>query len=304
MKKHNKKKGIIYTNTQENAKQLYKLFNKKKKDNHIKAYIFISETVELFEEDDDSISEFEDNNDSCIIITCKKIDYGYDNIWIDFICFADPKSGDVEIRQIMGRGLRNDEKVYPNKTLHVLLPIYQDETDNGYKHIISYLKYIVEEAGQDVINGMTDGFQLSGNKHKMKVKDYDGDDIPAEICQMLSTTSYYKYDNFKRFLKENNVQDELTYNILEQKHKWMIAFGKIRERHKQFCFRDIHPYNRTFYWEKEECLYAILEASKLLKKQFTSEQLKRMTCHKKLIELNKINNKIPNIDIEWYYSNQ
>jgi hypothetical protein len=84
----------------------------------------------------------------------------------------------------------------------------------------------------------------------------------------------------------------------------MIAFGKIRERHKQFCFRDIHPYNRTFYWEKEECLYAILEASKLLKKQFTSEQLKRMTCHKKLIELNKINNKIPNIDIEWYYPNE
>ncbi len=253
--------------------------------------------------DDDSITDFEDNNDSCIIITCKKIDYGYDNIWIDFICFADPKSGDVEIRQIVGRGLRNDEKVYPNKTLHVLLPIYQDEADkdNGYKHIISYLKYIVEEAGQDFISGLNDGFQLSGNKHKIKVKEYDGDDIPAEMCQMLSTTSYYKYENFKRFLKENNVYDELTYNLLEQKHKWMIEFGKIRERYKKFCFRDIHPYNRTFYWEKKECDNAILEASKMFKKQFASERSKRMTGHKKLIELNKIDNKIPNIDIEWYY---
>jgi len=203
----------------------------------------------------------------------------------------------------MGRGLRNDEKIYPNKTLHVLLPIYQDETDkdNGYKHIISYLKYIVEEAGQDFIDGMTDGFQLSGNKCKMKVKEYDGDDIPAEICQMLSTTSYYKYENFKRFLRENNVFDELTYNKLEEKHDWMIEFGKIRERYKNFCFRDIHLYNRTFYWTKEECNNAILKALKILKIQITTDKLKHMTGNKKAIELNKINNKIPDIDVEWYY---
>lgn len=307
MKKYNKKKGILYANTQDNAKRIYNLFNKKNKNNHIKAYIYISDSVDLYDDNDDSLEEFESDDNPCIIITCKKIDYGYDNIWIDFICFADPKSGDVEIRQIMGRGLRNDEKVYPNKILHVLLPIYSDETDkdNGYKHIVSYLKYIVEEAGQDLISSDDHKIYLTGNKFNIRTNnnDYDGDDIPPEICQMLSTTSYYKYDNFKRFLRENNVMDEISYNKLENKHKWMIEFGKIRERYKKFCFRDIHPCNRSFYWTEDKCIEAKSKALKILKNKFTSNRLKRMTAQKKLIEIHKINNKIPNIDLEWYYPN-
>lgn len=305
MKKYNKKKGIIYTNTQENAKSLYKLFCAS--DIDIKAYIFISEKVEeLCEEGDDNLENFENNENQCIIITCKKIDYGYDNIWIDFICFADEKHGLIEIRQIMGRGLRNNEEIYPNKKLHVLLPIYYDEIgrENSYKNVIAYLRYIIEEAGQDIIT--VNDFENTGrnnDKHILNTKNYDGEDIPSEICNMLSTTSYYKYDNFKRFLRENNVYNEQTYNQLQSKHdEWLIVFCKVRERYKKFCFRDIHPYNRSYYWDKDDCIENIKKAERELKNKISSDRFRRMTMQKKLDELNIIDNKIPNIDLEWYYN--
>lgn len=220
MTKYNKKKGIIYANTQENAKQLYKLFNNKQ-DNKIKAYIYISEFVELYNKNDNDLSDFENNINQCVIITCRKIDYGYDNIWIDFICFADPKTSRIDIRQIVGRGLRNNENIYPNKILHIFLPIYQNETDkiNNYSHIIEYLKYIIDEVGQDIIiNNMNHGFQLSGNKKL--IKNYDGDNILPEICYILLTMSYQKYENFMRFLKYNNIYDDVTYNKLKETNEW------------------------------------------------------------------------------------
>lgn len=298
MNKYHKKKGLIYANTQNNAIQLYKLFNKK--NNDVKAYIYVSDKVDVYNDGDDELTTFEDDENPCILITCKKIDYGYDNIWIDFICFADPKSGDIEICQIMGRGLRNDEQVYPNKILHVLLPIYCDETDNEYGHVVAYLKYLVEEAGQDLTTGISSGFQLTGNKKIIHEKIYDGEDIPAEICEKLSTTSYYKYDNFKRFLKENNVYDELTYNRVQEQYEWVPEISAVRKRFKQFCFRDIHPHNRTFYWTKEECVKHIVKAYEVLKNNCS--MMKKMDTIKQLHYLNKVDNKIPLIDMDWYYS--
>ncbi len=299
IKKYNKKKGLIYANTQQNAIQLYKLFNHK--NNNVKAYIYVSDKIDVDNIGDDELTNFEDDEMPCILITCKKIDYGYDNIWIDFICFADPKSGDIEIRQIIGRGLRNNEQIYPNKILHVLLPIYCDETENEYGHVVSYLKYLVEEVGQDLTSGIRDGFQLTGNNKLIHKKIYDGEDIPSEICEKLSTTSYYKYENFKRFLKENNVYDELIYNVAQEKYDWMPEISVVRERFKQFCFRDIHPHNRTFYWTKEECLKNIDKAYEELKNNYSMTKKMYMDSSEKLSILNKINNKIPLIDIDWYY---
>lgn len=300
MNKYNKKKGIIYVNTQDNAIKLYKLFNNKKI--NIKSYIYISCSTTLFNDSDNNITHFEENKEPCIIITCKKIDYGYDNIWIDFICFADPKQGYIDIRQTIGRGLRNNEKIYPNKILHILLPIYQEDIENktNYDHIIAYLRYIIEEAGQDIIMNSEFGFQFSGNEKNKITNNYEGDDIPIELCDFLSTTSYYQFKNFIRFLNINNVYDEKTYNKLQIKHKWMPIFSQLRKTYKKFCFRDINPYKYSYYLDYNEALTEYNKCFDILFKKYGDDiyDLTKTELMKKII---KINNKIPNYDFEMYY---
>ena len=69
---------------------------------------------------------------------------------------------------------------------------------------------------------------------------------------MLCTTGYHQYTRFMRFLRENKVHDEQSYNTIQSLHEWMPVFGKLREKYKKFCFRDLHPQNRSFYWDKYE----------------------------------------------------
>ena len=66
-------------------------------------------------------------------------------------------------------------------------------------------------------------------------------------------------------------------------------------KHNKFCFRDIHPLNKTYYWTKEECEKAKLRAYKLLKDRIGLDKLKKMNEHKKLIEIHKIDKRIPNV---------
>jgi superfamily II DNA or RNA helicase len=292
--KYNKKKGIIYVNTQKNAYELYKLCKEKE----IEVYLYISNISNQINSDydcDQELIDFETSEKPAIIITCKKIDYGYDNIWIDLICYADERQGDIDVRQTMGRGLRNDESIYPNKILHVILPIViSDQYDTeSYRNVIAYLRFIVEEVGQDII--IVDGeFHISGNKQKLANNNYDGDDIEPELCKFLSTT-YNKYEYFARFLRENGVHNETTYNKLHNANQWMPLFSKLKEKHNKFCFRDIHPLNKTYYWTKEECEKAKLRAYKLLKDRIGLDKLKKMNEHKKLIEIHKIDKRIPNV---------
>ena len=120
MTKHNKKKGIVYVNNCENAKILQKLMETQKV---IKSYIYISKDYDDFDECDKDISNFENNEKPCIIIAVGKISYGYDNDFIDFICLGDARQSCIDIRQIIGRGLRWNKETYPNKLLHLLIPL-------------------------------------------------------------------------------------------------------------------------------------------------------------------------------------
>jgi hypothetical protein len=47
---------------------------------------------------------------------------------------GDPRQSDIDIRQIIGRGLRWNKQLYPNKLLHLLVPIYKDEFGNCAKN--------------------------------------------------------------------------------------------------------------------------------------------------------------------------
>lgn len=224
MEKYSKKKGIIYVNSIDNAQKLYDLMKTQTK---INTYIFVSNIVRVSNNDDLSIEKFEADNKASIIIAVGKISYGYDNPLIDFICLGDPRQSDIDIRQILGRGLRWNKEVYPNKILHILIPLYKNEFGKYNKNeaLKKYLDYIIGECGKDIIikntNIVDDNDNIIG-EIDVEGKDYNGLTIPIDILEEYCTTGYNKFTDFMRFLKKNNCWDEVAYNELWEKNKnWM-----------------------------------------------------------------------------------
>jgi superfamily II DNA or RNA helicase len=301
MTKYNKKKGIIYVNNCSNAKNLYKLLQKQYK---INVYIYVSKNIDVEDDDNKNIKTFEKDNKMCVIICVGMIGYGYDNPYIDFICLGDPRQSDTDIRQIIGRGLRWNKSIYPDKILHLLVPLYRDEFGNCAKneHLKKYLDYIIGECGKDIIF-KSDGRAVVGNKtNEIKYgDDYDGDMIPTEILNEYCTTGYNKYTDFLKFLKSNMIYDEISYNKLKENQKWLVSLGDIKKKYPKFCIRHIHPNNIKYYWTKKEASDATLIAKDLLIKKIGRYNYSELTHDELIKKYNLIDNKIPNIDIDLYY---
>ena len=230
MKTYNKKKGVIYFNTQTRCKSFYKKMRQLYPE--FKAFIYISDTKNItddkeFNRDDTRLKKFEDCVEPCIIINCNKLSYGYDNVLIDLICLGDSRESDVEIRQILGRGMRNDITRYPNKLLHILIPIYkyqvldenitadipikkkvskndlQDMEMNHetkqFERLREFLLFILSECGKDIIEGRI-GNKLLEPETKSETKtisssvsnedDEETVKIPPEICKELCSTGW------------------------------------------------------------------------------------------------------------------
>lgn len=304
--KHNKKKGIIYVNDTTNSENLYKLMDTQDK---IKTYIYVSKDVETKDEKDKKIEEFEKNENPCIIIVVGKISYGYDNDFIDFLVLADPRQSDIEIRQILGRGLRWNKETYPDKLLHLLVPLYKDEfgkySENG--HLKNYLDYIIGECGQDIIiKGDGSGEVIKeGNPNNIGT-DYSGNEIPIEILQEYCTTGYNKFSKFMGFIKTNKIFGEIEYNELREKNNWMPEIGLIHKKYPKFCFRDIHPDNLKFYWTKSEAILAKEQANKKLIDLITFDKYKKLNEYNKMEKIKELNidNKIPFVNLNYYYPNE
>ena len=302
MNKYNKIKGIVYVNDTTNAETLYKLM---KKQTDINIYIYVSRNIDVESEDDISINKFEEDKNKSIIIVVGKLGYGYDNALIDFICLGDPRQSDIDIRQILGRGLRWNKKVYPNKLLHLLVPLYKDEFGNNQKneHLKKYLDYIIGEFGQDIIIKEDGSGQLNrANENELKEGiDYDGDMIPVDILNDYCTTGYNMFSNFIKFLRANKIYDETKYNKIKEKQKWMPTLGTIHEKYKKFCFRDVNPNNREYYWDKSDASNALDKCEKILLDKLGKDKLKKITSIKKIEKINELDSKIPPYNIKLYY---
>lgn len=300
MEKYNKKKGIIYVNNRANAKSLYNLMKNKS----LKTYIYVSDDKDIkqINDNDKDLKQFENNNDPCIIIAVGKIGYGYDNDLIDFICFGDSRQSAIDIRQIIGRGLRWNKSIYPNKLLHVLVPLYKDEF-NSYKnneHLKKYFDYIIGECGKDIIIKNDNKIVLSNGKNLSGIS-YNGDIIPTEILQDYCTTNYNMWTQFRNFIKVNECYNETTYNILRETQDWMPLFSQLRKKYPNFCFRDIHPNSLKYYWNKYEAKQHYNYCLEKLTTLYGKDKIKKYNCSKKLELVHEMDNKIPLCDFEYYY---
>lgn len=302
MIKFNKKKGIIYVNNTTNAENLYNLI---KGEDKINTYIYVSKNIDTENETDKSITVFENDVKPCIIIVVGKISYEYDNDLIDFICLGDPRQSDIDIRQILGRGLRWNKQNYPNKLLHLLIPLYKNEFGeySDYGHLKKFLDYIIGECGQDIIvktNGTNELDNINGG---IIGKSYEGDPIPIEILQEYCTTGYNKFTDFMRFLKTNGVYNEIDYNKLREIQNWIPDMGLIQKKYPKFCFRDIHPNKLDYYWTKQEAIIGRSDAYKKLGDIIGADKVRRLNeCNKmlKIMEYD-IDKRIPFVDFNCYY---
>ena len=301
MTKYKKKKGIIYVNDCKNAENLYKLLQKQDK---LNVYIYVSKNIEVENDSDTDIKTFEKDKEQCVIICVGKIGYGYDNDYIDFICLGDPRQSDIDIRQIIGRGLRWKKDVYPNKLLHLLVPLYRDEFGNCAKneHLKKYLDYIIGECGKDIIF-KSNGNAVVGNGTQTSKEgdDYGGEKIPTEILNEYCTTGYNKYTDFLKFLKSNKIYDEISYNKLKEKQNWIIDLGGLQTKYKNFCFRNIHPNNINYYWNKKEAQEAYEICNNKLIIELGKEKYRRYNSQQKLEKINELDKKIPIINFDLYY---
>ena len=298
MIKYSKKKGIIYVNDCINAIKLQKLM---KTQNKIKSYIYISKDND-FEDDENDLLSFEQNIEPSIIIAVGKISYGYDNDFIDFICLGDSRQSNIDIRQIIGRGIRWNHKTYPNKILHLLIPLYKDEFDNYPKNetLKNYLDYIIGECGKDIIIKNSYDCNLKSIKDN-DGNNYEGENIPIEILHDYCTNRYNMYSDFMRFLKINKIYDEKTYNNLKENNEWLINLGNIFIKYPKFNFKSIHPNFKLYYNLKEEAKEAYEKCNKILIDNIGKDKYKRYNSQQKLDKINEIDNKIPKINLDLYY---
>lgn len=301
MSKYNKKKGIIYVNDSVNAQNLYNLL---KSQNIINVYIFISKEINVENSNDTNIKNFENDINQSVIISIAKIGYGYDNHLIDFICLGDPRQSDIDIRQIIGRGLRWNKRLYPNKILHLLIPLYKDEFGKCCKneHLKKYLDYIIGECGKDIIF-KSNGNIIIGNEKDIYKNgyDYDGDKIPIELLNEYCTTGYNKYSYFLLFLKNNKIYDEISYNKLKETQQWMIDLDNIQKKYPKFGFRHIHPKNLYFYWNRSDAEEAYNSTCETVINKIGKDKFKRLNNNTKFNKIFELNNKIPNVNFDLYY---
>ena len=302
MLKYNKKKGIIYVNNTHNAQSLYKLM---KKQDTIDSYIYVSKEIDVDDFNDTDIKHFENNNKPVIIIVVGKIGYGYDNDYIDLICLGDPRQSDVDIRQILGRGLRWNKKTYPNKLLHLLIPLYKDEFGTFKKntHLKKYLDYIIGECGKDLII-KKGSVWVQGEYEDVEVidgKQYDGDPVPTEILNEYSTNLYNKFSKFNDFLRKNNVYDEITYNSIQKIFDWMPDISNLKEKYPKFCFQILHPKRNEYYENKEDAEKAYDKYYQQIKNTLGIIKWKKFDSQQKLEKIIELDPKIPPIDFDYYY---
>jgi len=114
---------------------------------------------------------------------------------------------------------------------------------------------------------------------------------------------YYTFNNFTKCLKHNNIYDEISYNKLKETNDLLVSLGDIQIKYPKFCFRDIHPNNKNYYWNKQEALDAYKICNNKLIKKIGRDNYSELTNSEIIQKYNSIDNKIPLVNLDIYYPN-
>ena len=230
-----------------------------------------------------------------------KYSMGYDNKNIDIIYFTDYKLSSKDIIQSIGRGTR----ICNDKYLRVILPTnYNNDVENEYKKIENVLKYLLLdiELEYDKIKC----YKLA-DKKITKTDDYNISEI-IEDTNEKSNINTMKHDIIIKAnqwttakiinqLKFNNIHNIEDYNIYRDLNK-NINLPDINEllEFQNFNFRDtyINEEECPYYYNKNECIDII----KKNEDYFIINDI--VDDNDKIIYLNSIDKKIPNISL-WYF---
>lgn len=293
---HHKHKGIVYANSRANAYEIQKAMSSSK----IRAFIYVSNGNDgrIY----DQLSDFEACKTPCVLIAVGMISYGYDNPDIDFICLADPRYSDVDIRQIVGRGLRWDHAGYPDKVLHILVPLYPDEFGKCRKNesLQKYLCYVIGECGSDLvlkhISGDSGLHNSSRDSQTGVVAIYDGDVIESCLYDEYCTGLWNSFTNFQRLLRANHAWDEKSYNELREKYSWVPLLEDVRKKYPSFCFMSVHPNSHYWYRTRDEA-----DTAQKLCRINLAKQKGRMNPRDIVLCMQKMDTKLPRVDFDLYY---
>lgn len=209
--KLNKRYGISFSNSQENAKILYEKHKKMYNENKttVKPFIFTTNY-------EDDIKEYE-NTPNSIIYVVDKISMGYDYKNIDYVCFNDPKQSWKDIIQSLGRGFRSDmmdiDGRNKDKRLTIVLTCYinNDDSYNEIKNVLRYLICEVEYKFEDIIFVNKKNIK---NIYKKEQK-YDNDLNTVKEALFNFTKNeikeYFTYEEIKEIIKNKNIKSKELY---------------------------------------------------------------------------------------------
>jgi hypothetical protein len=104
-----------------------------------------------------------------------------------------------------------------------------------------------------------------------------------------------------KFLRRNDVYNEITYNELKNKNEWMIDIGCVCDKYKKFNFKEIHPNKRNFYETREQTEKEYEIANQQLMTNIGIDKHKKLILKDKKNKINEINNRIPIDNLDLYY---
>ena len=199
-----------------------------------------------FENIENVLKKYESCNEPCILITCKKIDMGYDHPPIDLVIIADNKASLVDITQVIGRGLRKTND-YINKVCHILLPIrVKDINDNNFKSVKNYLEYLQNNVGLNIEYFIRE--QILKQRAKINGLSVDSNTQPiqpAQPAQPNQVEDYTKLYNNMKFINSNwvKIYDSLTI-LPTGLNKMKFEFNMLRDNIKGLGLQNKTDYKK------------------------------------------------------------
>lgn len=228
--KKQRKKSLSFHNTQRGA---FLNWSRMVVKDAIDAYLYIGDNKDLKKDIDDFLKNgnqkykkyiLDDNTISKInsetkkpeiVFVCKKITYGYDNKFIDCIFFTDRKNGLIDIKQVIGRGIRK----YNDKITHIVILLGKESISSNNNNTLGNYILSLKEIGyedKDPISFFTNknSESLGGGK---KQNNQEGEESFIDLVLLKKFSSLFSQDSLSYHKYIFNEYQKKYINIYPEK---------------------------------------------------------------------------------------